>query len=377
MSGAATADDRAWGWVDHLVAGGTTPWADWAEAGPPRDRQLPGAQHLEVLRRLNLVRPASPGLAGTVLSTSGAGRGQQDLDLVGVRERAAFGARPVDPAEVSVEELCRIAAGALADLVLAAPSLPAQDPVRTPRPRLRRTRYRLVGDPLLGAAYRRQLVAQGRPPGGRSPRVLLLLTDYASYLADVWSSQARRGNGLGWAGWLDQFVGQSVVPPRVDVLALAELWGRRVGVRRVHPVFGAAEVAKIAGGDVRAPHRLSWAALEAVRETSTALRVAVPEPERRSRIAETLLPWLRAVDDGTLAAPVVPERHHDWVRAEAVRVRDGLLAAGYPVPEGGLDRLLPDLTAPRGEPGDPMNDEQDDGKVLGVMMKALHRGATR
>ena len=369
MSRTPDGERRAWGWVDHLLAGGATTWLDWTGAGEPRDRPLPGAQHLEVLRRLNLAGHPTPGLAETVLSTSGTGRGQQDLDLVGVREQGAFGARPVDPAEVPTDELGRIAAGALADLVLRAPTPSGHPVVRTPRARVRRTRIRLAGDPLLAAAYRRQLIAQGRPPGGRRPRVLLLLNDHASYLADVWSAQARRGNGLAWAGWLDQFVGQSVLPPRVDVLAVAELWARRVGVRRVHPVFGAAEAAAITGGALRVPQRLSWAALEAVRETSTALRVALTAQERRSRISEVLLPWLRAVDDSSLGGPVVPARHREWVGAEAVRVRDGLLAAGYPVPEGGMDRLLPDLTGPIHEP--------EDGEVLGVMLKALHRGAAR
>ena len=369
MTEGVTGESRAWGWVDHLRGGGSTPWLDWAGTGQPRDRPLPGAQHLEVLRRLNLVGSVPSGLADTVLATSGAGRGQQDLDLIGVRDRAAFGARPVDPAEVPVDELSRIAAGALADLVVAAPAPHAPAPVRTPRARLYRTRFRLVGDPLLRSGYRRQLVAQGRPPGGRRPRVLLLLTDYAGYLGDVWSAQASRGNGLGWTGWLDQFADQSVLPARVDVLAVAELWARRVGVRRVHPVFEAAEVAEITGGAVRDPHRLSWAALEAVRETSTALRVSLPEQERRARVADLLLPWLRAVDDDTLRGPVVPTRHRDWVAAEAVRVRDGLLAAGYPVPEGGVDRLLPS------EAGS--GDGPDDGEVLSVMVKALHRGALR
>ena len=52
---------RAWGWVAHLRSGGTTPWRDWAEDGDPHGRILPGAQQLELLRRLNETGTGLPG----------------------------------------------------------------------------------------------------------------------------------------------------------------------------------------------------------------------------------------------------------------------------------------------------------------------------
>ncbi|MGD9962223.1 hypothetical protein [Nocardioides sp.] len=364
---------RAWGWVDHLRSGGTTPWSEWSGQAVAAGPVLPGAQHLEVVRRLNLLGPVPAHLTDTVLSTSGAGRGQQDLDLVGVRDGEHFGAPAVDPAHIAAEELSRVGAGALADLVLAAPAPAEQDRASAPRRRLRRHRYRLVGDPLLAGSYRDQLSAQGRPSGGRHPRVVLLLHDYAGYLADVWSVQARRGNGLGWGGWLDQFAGQRVLPHRVDVVAVAAQWADRVGPDRVHPAFEPHEVAAVTGGAVVTPDRLSHAALEVARETSTALRLSLGDEARQARLAGVLLPWLRAVDTGTLRPPTVPERHRDWVQAEAVRIRDALADAGYPVPRGGLDRLLPDQAEPRaGVIGSP-----DDGEVLGMMVAALHHGAAR
>ena len=66
----------------------------------------------EVLRRLNLLGPTPPGLAGTVLATNPVGRGQQALPLLGAP--VAFGPQPVDPAEVPTAELLRVALGALA-----------------------------------------------------------------------------------------------------------------------------------------------------------------------------------------------------------------------------------------------------------------------
>ncbi|MBO0846512.1 MAG: hypothetical protein J2P22_13965, partial [Nocardioides sp.] len=63
---AREAEAQAWGWVAHLRDGGTTPWSDWREpASPDHDPGpfLPGAQQLELLRRVNLHRLPSPELA--------------------------------------------------------------------------------------------------------------------------------------------------------------------------------------------------------------------------------------------------------------------------------------------------------------------------
>ena len=49
---------RAWGWVAALRSGATTPWLDWPEDGSGEGEalgaELPGAQQLALLRRLNL-----------------------------------------------------------------------------------------------------------------------------------------------------------------------------------------------------------------------------------------------------------------------------------------------------------------------------------
>ena len=66
---------RAGGGSHHLRDGGTTPWADWAGDGrAAAARCLPGAQQLELLRRLNRGRTASRAdLADRVLGASAAG----------------------------------------------------------------------------------------------------------------------------------------------------------------------------------------------------------------------------------------------------------------------------------------------------------------
>lgn len=43
MSDAAAGRSRAWGWVAHLRAGGTTQWSQWQGSAAPGGRVLPGA----------------------------------------------------------------------------------------------------------------------------------------------------------------------------------------------------------------------------------------------------------------------------------------------------------------------------------------------
>ncbi|MDX6325519.1 MAG: hypothetical protein QOK15_1873, partial [Nocardioidaceae bacterium] len=89
--GDAAFEAAARSWVQHLRAGGTTPWADWAtriapQAGttpPPGTAAgvpLPGAAQLELLRRLNQQGPL-PHLVDHVLQRPGPGRGWVHLPL--------------------------------------------------------------------------------------------------------------------------------------------------------------------------------------------------------------------------------------------------------------------------------------------------------
>src|SRR6266508_5360114 len=199
---AMTAQARAWGWVAHLTSGGTTPWADWTDDGSAsRAGVLPGAQHLELLRRLNLAGPTPTPLVRRVLASGAPGRGQQELGLVGVAEPGRYGAPPVDPADLPDDELVRLASGVLADLVVSAPE-PA--PPRNRRPRLFRHEYRLGGNRLTADALRAQLIRDGRPPGGTRPTVVMLLGDLGAHLADTWAARVRRAFAPPWDDWIHE-----------------------------------------------------------------------------------------------------------------------------------------------------------------------------
>jgi hypothetical protein len=320
-------DQRAWGWVQHLRHGGTTPWADWAGTAEPGGATVPGAQQLELLRRLNQAGPPGPVLVERVLKASAPGRGQPDLELVGAVTGSRFGPRPVDPASLPEVELLRLAAGLLAEDVVES-GLPRPPEVGRPRPW--RRAYRLHGDPALVAEVRADLVSRGRPPTGRSPIHLILASDLDRMLADLWTHRALTGGVPGWRAWLRRLERGGGLPRAIDPLHLARRRTGRAAPRRVHVVLDPDALARLVR--VRRPPsqppELSAEARELARRIGTVVGVLVPADRRKALMRRRLLPWLAEYPGSPL---VVPDRQHDWLRGHAGRVADGLSRAGYAV----------------------------------------------
>jgi len=379
---------RAWAWVEHLRAGGTTPWASFAgEDATGSGPWLPGAIQLEVVRRLNLAAgqdraaqdsatvhtAAHRALVDRVLDSSAPGRGQPDLGLVGAAPESAFGPRPVDPARLPTEELVRLAVGVLAELAV------ERDPGPQPfvRPRRRppwRRGYQLLGDPVRVEATRNALGGAGTRPGPRPRTAVVLGDDLGVVLADVWGSRVRQTSSAGWPAWLAAWAQRDELPPQADLAGIAARWAGRVGADNVHVVVQqhpGPEVARIVGR--RRPlgatyTGLSGAALQVVRDTNVVLRVLV-DAERHQRLLDhVVLPSL-AHEHGPCWP--LPARHVAWVRRRAERLRDDLLAGGYSL-HSDPNMLVPDLA---GAPALP-----SDVAVLDVALRALlatREGATR
>jgi hypothetical protein len=359
----------AWLWVDHLRGGGTTPWAAWlaatADADDPRrgDRLLPGAQQLELVRRLNEAGRPSPDLVERVLVASAPGRGRQDLELLGAVEPLAFGPPPIDPGTLSADDLVRVAVGLIAeDVVNRSAGEPAAEPVKARR---WRTRYRLAGDRWLADAMRAELVAQGRPPGGRGAVVAVVGTDLATMVAHDWMASCFTDGGVDWADHCTRMRRRGRLPRRVDLAATAARWASEPGgTGHVRVVLDPARVARTVGvrrlavlPDVAAD------AAELARRTAGALGLLVTPPRRAELMRTVLRPRLADVPG---PRPVVPDAHRDWLKEQARLVQRGLLAGGYPV-VGDLDALLPrwpDL------PPDDMAARQSD-RVLSLALSLL------
>lgn len=347
---------RAWGWVAHLRDGGTTPWRDWSAAGEPRGRILPGAQQLELLRRINEVGRPGADLATRVLDASAPGRGRPDLELAGAVERLDFGPPPVDPADLPDDELLRVAASVLADEVVAA-GLPA--PATAARPRLWRTRYRLLGDEVIAQPMRDALVAQGRPPGGRGSTILVVGTDVGTMLTHAWSARSLAEGAGPWRDWLASATRGRSLPRRVDVLATAREWNTKAH-GRVRVVLDPALVPALVGvRRLPGPPPLSADALDLARRVALVLGLLAVPDRKRALLHETFVPRLAAHPGEPL---VLPAEHRAWAHARAVRVRDALLRAGYPV-HGDPDSLLPQDHAGTPEP--------TDAGVLGLALRLM------
>lgn len=347
---AALGRARAWAWVSHLRAGGTTPWAAWESAAPAEEgRFLPGAQQLELLRRLNLAGQPSAQLVERVLTASAPGRGRPDLELVGVDQARRFGPPAVDPARLGDEELLRVATGLLAQQLAA-----HQDPTAAPpRARRWRTRYELAGDPWLSSAITRELTERGRPPGGAGRAVYVLGADLSTMLAHTWSARAFGAGAPSWPEFLAAVRARRRLPARVALPQVVERFRARPYTGEVSVVFDLAELPKLVG--VRrldsVPEVPAYAA-ELARQIGTALSLHVLPSRQAELLTAVLRPRLATVSG---AAPVVPPEHRDWVEDAAFAMRQRLLRARYPV-VGDPDGILPVAAASTDPPaGSPLD----------------------
>lgn len=364
MSG-VSADDgrrRAWGWVAHLRAGGTSSWQDWrAHADGSADassrRALPGAQQLELLRRLNLAGRPSADLVERVIGASAAGRGSPDLELVGAAADTPFGPRPVEPSGLPTRELLRVATALLAE-ELAGVGLP--DRPASARMAWRRD-PRVVGDPWVVSALPRPA---RRAVVGR-PSVLVAGGPLALLLADVWSARCFEGGAPQWGPWLAGLEQRRRVPPRVDLPRMADTWSRRVGAAQVTVDVRLADGRRDGAldgapggrpGEHAAPGaavktaRPSGDAAELARRVAPVLGLLVPPARRARLLGEVLRPRLVALPGGGAAGvrPGVPDERADWVARRARRMAETLRRGDYAV-AGDPREVLP-ATVPGAAP---------------------------
>ena len=359
---------RGWAWCRHLRDGGTTPWSAWAGAdAEAQGPYLPGAQQLELLRRLNHAGRTPSELAHRVLTASAPGRGRPDLELVGAAPARGFGPLPVDPADLPDDELLRVATSLLAEDVVAA-GLP--DPPRPGWVRPWRRAYRLAGDPWRAGPVREELVRRGRPPGGRRPLAVVLGADLHTLLRHAYTARVVGEGGPAWADWLARAAASNTLPPRADLAAVASRWEARVGRSRVRVVLDDAALPRLLGTRraLPAPPEPSAAAVDLARRVAAPLGLLVLPDRRAALLRRTLLPRLLDADpDG--AALTVPAQHTAWLADRAEWLREAVVSADYPV-MGSPDGLRPAPMA-----GDPDTGRtESDAAVLALALRLLLAG---
>ncbi len=358
----STGRARAWSWVAHLRAGGTTPWAGWTSTdGPDLGRFLPGAQQLELLRRLNGAGRPSAALVDRVLRASAPGRGRPDLELVGVDEERRFGPPAVDPAALPDDELLRVATGLLAAglVEMRESAVAGPDPQPFSVTRRFRTRYQLAGDPWLAGAYTAQLMADGRPPGGGGRSVHVLGADVATMLAHTWTVGALGEGAPSWPEFLARVRARRRLPRRVALDDVVERFRARPHTGRVGVVLDVAALPRLVGvRRLEAVTDVPAHATELARQVGTALSLHVLPAQQAQLLDQVLRPRLAAASGGP---PVVPPEHRDWVEDAGFALRQRLLRARYPV-VGDPDVLL---STPAGDAGRPA------GSVLDLAIELL------
>jgi hypothetical protein len=266
---------------------------------------------------------------------------------------------------VPAEELVRVGAGALAELLLEAPEPPAGVPPRRLASLLSRRRpaFALAGAPVTTSAVRRALSAAGHVEGGRSPQVLVLAEPLDLALAQVWSARVQQGAPVRWHGFVRRWAGRRDLPPSVDVAVLAGRWAEQVGADAVHLVVAppdhasaTAIVAEVLGlhphpagrlaTDPAGPLELSPAAVDVVRRVNAVLGVRVSQ-ERHHAVLTRLTRLVAACDPASgpgAASLTVPASAREWARGRAEeQVRD-LTRGGYPV-HGSVAGVLPRTAA--------------------------------
>ena len=332
--GASDAAARAWGWVAHLRAGGSTSWSAWHGADGPVGRVLPGAQQLELLRRVN-ASAQEPGrlprgLADRILAASAAGRGRSDLPLSGAGE-PAYGPRPVDPGELGAADLVRVASVLLAEDAVA---LWEAEPA-APRTRRWRRRYRLLGDPLVAAQARAALVADGRPEGGPKPVFVVVAGPFDDLLAHTWTQRCFEHGTRSWPQWLRFWRERDQLPPRLDPVAAVRRW--RVDPQLVRVVTDRPRLAGEVGVRRLPATRIPGAdQAELARRIAAVTGLLTPAHQRPAVMA----PLAARLPAAGLAPVAVPDEHRDWVQDMAARVTRELRHAGYPV-VGDITDLTP------------------------------------
>lgn len=338
--------------------GSTTPWLEWpadgaAAEGEARGDELPGAQQLALLRRLNLYaagagRTVPTTIADRVLGAGVSGRGRSELALVGVDDPGPsdppghFGPRPVDPDALADDELLRVASALVADDVAVAAAVPDPEPGFLERVRsVRRPWVRsfvVVGMPWRADAVRADLTARGHRPGGRRPTAYLLADDLETVLVQAWTARCFDQGGATWRGFVRANAGAGNLPPRADVARMARSAAYKYGAERVRVVLDDRLLADELGVPrLGAPPRLGAHAVDLVRRVGEPLGLLVPSEDRPALLRDTLGERLDGLGG---PPPSLPPRWDGWLRTQAERTRHDLAAARYPV-LGDLDQLLP------------------------------------
>lgn len=333
-------------WVDHLRAGGTTPWSEFEPAGPNRRGEVPGAAQLELVRRL-AERWRGPGferLADRVLQREAPGRGLPRLEVD--HPAASHEVRAVDPAEVPVEELLRLGSGVLADLAIAAPT------EARPTAKARR-RPVMLGAPITRFSY-----------ADRHRGVVVVSPTLDQLMTEVWSTRVQLGAGARWRRFVELWAGRDQLPLSANAARLAAQAAKRVGLENVRVLVGsAARLPAPESTPPGEPTSLTAESVDLLRRVNPLLGVRLREHERDQARANAV----RLLGGGHFLPLPIPAAHRDWANRRAQRIAEQLTEGGYAV-HGDLGEFVAGLR------GRPMYQEDVLDRLVDVVVRTMQEG---
>lgn len=322
--------------------------------------RLPGAQQLELLRRINASTDGNGAAADGVLRATLTGRGQPEFALSGIEE-----VRPqLDPGQLPDGELLRVAASAIADALILG-GLP--EPPTPPPARRRRRHFQLVGDPWLAIPLREQLAMAGHPPGGMRARTYVIGDHFDQLVIDAWSAACFDNGPAPWESWLAKWMERDRLPGRIDLVRIAER--HRPRSRSVELVLDPSLLPGLLGvrRKLSVPGPLAVSALELSRRVAIVLGGLVSEQERTLLLQNRLLPLVSLTPGPRLS---LPSACRPWAESHSTRMRAELADAGYRV-HGGWDALIAERTP--AQPGELRTEAPTEAGALQAAVTLLGR----
>jgi len=246
-----------------------------------------------------------------------------------------------------------------------------------------------------------ELLAARRPPrirrlvrrlGEVEVHVVLTVRDLARAIPSQWQEHTQNGGSIGWTEYVDAVCSEREDIPRAaehfwrhqDAAGIVRRWSQFVPAERIHvvtlPGSGGdpsllwsrfTSAVGIPDGALPPPARgrntsLGTVSAELMRRVSSEVQ-GIDWPHYRMGFKSGLAKRVLPEHARTEPRLVLPERHHDWVRARSRRMVKELEALGPDI-EGDLEDLVPAAELPR-EDVDPA--DSTDRELLEVALLGL------
>lgn len=326
------ASPRAESWAAYVCAGGTASWQKWDEsaqhsAPPLPDGRVPGAQYVELIRRINERSPLPASVVAEIVSTPAPGRGRPELGIADTTQpEPGWGPPRVIPEQLPAEEFLRVATGVIAERLAAQhPDLPVK--VRR-RSRLRGARHR-GGVCIVGGATQLQwartlAVNHGVTLNRTSPdEVWILGAPVDRLFSDRWQQAVVAGAAMNFRDYLASWLKAGSLPDGVRLVQQARRLGAEFPDARVRVVTGPEQLrTHLGASSAGSPPVLGTAAVLLLRQVRKVLPLLVAEDLHGALLQNRLAPQLSGLGPPVRVAATTNRRLQSLATNVAASLND-------------------------------------------------------